>query len=122
MKITFVLPGVTLNGGIRVVAIYAEWLKRRGHEVDVIAPPLRISLQRKVKFLFLGCGWPSGRLDSSYFDGTGVMPRILERYRPVADSDVRDADVIVATFYDTAHWVSGFPSAKGAKAIFIQKL
>jgi glycosyltransferase involved in cell wall biosynthesis len=120
MKITFVLPVVTLNGGIRVVAIYAEWLKRRGHEVDVVAPPLQIPLRRKMKSFVLGRGWPNARLDSSYFDGTGVVPRILECYRPVAETDVRDADVLVATFYNTAHWVSEFSSVKGAKAIFIQ--
>jgi glycosyltransferase involved in cell wall biosynthesis len=120
MKITFVLPAVTLNGGIRVVAIYAERLKRRGHEVDVVAPPLHIRLRRKVKSFVLARGWPSARLESSYFDRSGVTPRILDSYRPVSDVDVGDADVVVATFYDTAHWVKQLSARKGAKAIFIQ--
>ncbi|MGO8925735.1 MAG: glycosyltransferase family 4 protein [Limisphaerales bacterium] len=120
MKITFVLPAVTLHGGIRVVAIYAEQLKRRGHDVAVAAPPLHIPVRRKIKSLVLGRGWPGSRLESSYFDGTPVKPRILERYRPVVDEDLPDADVVVATYYDTAHWVNRLAASKGAKAILIQ--
>ena len=120
MKIAFVLPSITLNGGVRVVAIYADRLKKRGHEVTVIAPPLNPPLRRKVKSLILGRGWPRKRFETSYFDGTGVAPKVLERYRPVTESDLGETDVVVATYYDTAHWVNRFSAARGAKAIFIQ--
>lgn len=120
MRITFVLPALTLNGGIRVVAIYAERLKRRGHEVTIIAPPLSLPLKRKVKSFVLGRGWPRSRCELAYFEGTGIVPRVLESCRPVTEADVPDADVIVATFYTTAHWVKTMSPAKGAKAIFIQ--
>ena len=36
MKITFVLPTLSLTGGIRVVSIFAERLRKRGHSVFVI--------------------------------------------------------------------------------------
>ncbi|HEY9598179.1 MAG TPA: glycosyltransferase family 1 protein, partial [Cyanophyceae cyanobacterium] len=39
MKITFVLPFAGLSGGIRVVAIYAERLRKRGHDVLVVSLP-----------------------------------------------------------------------------------
>ena len=39
MRITFVLNHVNLNGGIRVIAIYAERLKKLGHSVTVVARP-----------------------------------------------------------------------------------
>jgi glycosyltransferase involved in cell wall biosynthesis len=120
MKITFVLPAVTLHGGIRVVAIYADYLKRHGHQVAVVAAPFQIPVRRKIKSFVLGHGWPGSRLESSYFDDTDVKPRILECYRPVVDADVPDADVVVATYYNTAHWVRKLSPSKGAKAIFIQ--
>ena len=36
MKITFVLPLASTNGGIRVVATYARILHERGHDVTVM--------------------------------------------------------------------------------------
>lgn len=120
MRITFVLPFAGLHGGIRVLAIYAERLKRRGHRVVVISTPQHISLYRKVKSFFLGSGWPGRHPEPSYFEGLCVEHRVLERVRPVVDTDVPDADVVVATYYTTAYGVLQLSPAKGAKAIFIQ--
>ncbi|HWB19714.1 MAG TPA: hypothetical protein VG711_05385, partial [Phycisphaerales bacterium] len=39
MRITFILPHAGLAGGIRIVAIYADRLARRGHDVTVISTP-----------------------------------------------------------------------------------
>jgi hypothetical protein len=39
MRIIFVLPYAGLQGGIRVIAIYAERLRRRGHTVTIISHP-----------------------------------------------------------------------------------
>jgi len=120
MRITFVLPFAGLAGGIRVLAIYAERLKRRGHKVVVISRPQQIRLRRKVKSFLLGHGWPRKRLEPSHFDGLDVEHRVLETARAVVDADVPDADVVVATYYTTANGVLQLSPAKGAKAIFIQ--
>ena len=120
MRITFVLPAVTLHGGVRVVAIYAERLKRRGHEVVVVAPPLEMPVRRKIKSFVLGRGWPKSRFDCTYFAGLDLKPHILERVGPVADTDVPVADIVVATGWSTAAWVQRLSHAKGAKAILIQ--
>ena len=37
MKITFVTPAPSLDGGYRAVAIYADRLRQRGHEVYIVA-------------------------------------------------------------------------------------
>jgi glycosyltransferase involved in cell wall biosynthesis len=120
MKITFVLPFAGLQGGIRVLAIYAERLRKRGHEVAVVSTPFTMPLRRKVKSLLLGRGWPKTQSEGSHFDGIGVPHRVLEKERPVVDADVPDADVVVATYYPTAYGVSNLSPAKGAKAFFIQ--
>lgn len=118
MKITFVLPNAGLSGGIRVIAIYANQLKQRGHEVVIVSNPEIITMRRKVKSLLLGRGLP--KPEYSYLDGTDIEHRILERARPVTDADVPDADVVIATYYTTAEGVLRLSRAKGAKAIFIQ--
>ncbi|MBE9186691.1 glycosyltransferase family 4 protein [Microcoleus sp. LEGE 07076] len=122
MKITFVLPTLCLTGGIRVVSIFAELLRKRGHEVFVIsvphAPPI---LRQQVKSLLRGRGLISApKNEPSFFDNLGVKHEITDRYRPVEDKDVPDADVVVATWWETAEWVAKLSPSKGAKAYFIQ--
>ncbi len=120
MRITFVLPFAGLAGGMRVIAIYAERLRQRGHKVLLVSTPLDIPLRRKVKSLVMGRGWPGLRREPSHFDAIKVEHRILDRVRPVTDSDLPDADVVLATYYTTADGVRRLSPTKGAKAIFIQ--
>ncbi len=100
--------------------MFAEGLRTCGHEITVVAPPYYIPIRRKIKSVALGRGWPKTHWKHSYFDAGRVKPRILESVRPVEQGDVPDADVIVATYYTTAHWVMRLPATKGAKAILIQ--
>lgn len=118
MRVTFVIPYAGLQGGVRVIAIHAERLKRRGHEVFIVSGPVVTPLRRKLKSLLSGRGWP--KPEPSHIDGLDVEHRVLETYRSVTDADVPDADVVVATFFPTAPGVLRLSAAKGAKAIFIQ--
>lgn len=101
-----------------MIAIYADHLARRGHEVTVVSTPQVFSARDKIKSLLLGRGWPNP--EPSYFEGINVTHRVLEKVRPVVDADVPDADVVVATYYTTAYGVQRLARTKGAKAIFIQ--
>jgi glycosyltransferase involved in cell wall biosynthesis len=122
MRVTFVLPQVTLSGGIRVLAIYADRLHRRGHDVTVVSvPPVRRSLLAKLRSLVRGKGWPKNYPpEPSYFDDIAVPHRVLRTARPVVDDDVPDADVVLATFWRTAPWVAALSPSKGAKAFLLQ--
>ncbi|WP_250122769.1 glycosyltransferase family 4 protein [Chroococcidiopsis sp. CCMEE 29] len=123
MKITFVMgSGFSLAGGDRVIAIYAERLKKRGHEVFVVSrPKQKPSLRQQVQSLLKGRGWIfAAKKERSHFDGVDVQHQVIDRYRPVTDADVPDADVVVATWWETAEWVANLSEAKGAKAYFIQ--
>lgn len=119
MRITFVLPYAGLQGGIRVIAIYADRLAKRGHDVVIISTPLIVKLRSKIKSLILGRGWRP-HTEPSYFEGLNLDHRVLDRERIVTDSDVPDADIVIATYYTTAYGVMDLPVSKGAKAIFIQ--
>lgn len=121
MKITFVLPTVSMAGGIRVVSIYANLLKERGHEVCVVStPPAKPSMRNQLRSVLKGKGWISNQPSPSYFDHLDVHHHILETYRPITDRDVPDADVVVATWWETAEWVAALSDRKGAKAYFLQ--
>jgi glycosyltransferase involved in cell wall biosynthesis len=121
LRIVFVLPHAGMSGGIRVVAIYSQLLKKRGHDVAVVSTPINVPLRTRIKRLFRGerC-WGKAAAGPSHFDGVDVEHHCIDRQRPVVDRDIPDADVVVATWWETAEWVSRLSPRKGAKAYFIQ--
>ncbi len=121
MKISFVLPTVGMSGGIKVVAIYAKILADKGHEVVLVSPPpIQPSFFRKIKSLLKCRGWSKVNVEASHLDGLGLNHIVLETYRPVTENDLPDADVIIASWWETAEWVNALSAAKGAKVYFIQ--
>lgn len=123
MNITFLLPFNSINGGPRVVATYARKLTERGHVVTVLSQPFdgRVPPKDRIKRL-LGRATiervPPPR--SPFLDFLGDRHRVLDRPGPPRPSDVPDADVIVATWWETAEWVAALPAAKGRKFYLIQ--
>lgn len=121
MRITFVLPPANMSGGIRVVAIYAMLLTEKGHKVTLVSPPPKpLPFRRKLKSLAAGKGWSSPKSQTSHLDGLGLDHRVIDRYRPITDRDVPDADVVIATWWETTEWVSRLSESKGAKTYFVQ--
>lgn len=122
MKITFVLPHVSLAGGVRVVAIYAEILRAKGHDVFVVSWPAKPARKReRLKSLLFNGSCGENKHEASHLDPLYFIPhRILDERRPVIDSDVPDADVVIATWWETAEWVAELSPKKGSKAYFIQ--
>ena len=122
MKINFVLPTVSLGGGTRVVVIYAQLLERFGHTVQIVYPPLKpIPFLQMVKSRLRGKALPEELVGKkSHLDGSGVNFKVLNCSRPVIDKDLPDADVVIATWWETAEWVSALSSRKGAKVYFVQ--
>lgn len=122
MKITFVLPEANLSGGIRVVSIYADRLMKRGHEVVAISiPPRRPSWREIARSVMHGRGLPTwGLSQPSHFDPLAVEHRVIRHSGPVTDRDVPDADLVVATWWETAEWVWALSPRKGVKVHFMQ--
>lgn len=121
MRISFVLPPVDMSGGIRVVSIYARALAGMGHEVCLVSPPhRRVSIGRKLKSWLTGKGWPVQKPQPSHLDGLNLNHKVIDRYRPITDSDVPDADIVIATWWETAEWVNALGGSKGVKVYFIQ--
>jgi glycosyltransferase involved in cell wall biosynthesis len=122
MRITFVLPTVSLSGGIRVIANHAKALTARRHKVALVSPPPRtLPYRRKFKSLLSGNGWPSESPPLfSHIDRSKIDHRVLSQWRPVEDDDVPDGDIVIATWWETAEWVNALSDRKGAKVYFIQ--
>lgn len=123
MKVTFVLPRASMSGGIRVTAIYAAHLRERGHEVSLVSvSPRKHDRVGQLKALVRGRPIPSVRAvpNPSFLDDYGFDWKVLPHHGPILESDVPDADVIVATWWETANWISGFGGRKGRKSYFMQ--
>jgi glycosyltransferase involved in cell wall biosynthesis len=121
MKICFVLPTVDMSGGIKVVSIYAKMLTAKGHEVVLVSPPEReLSFRQKLKAFLRGRGWPQIKPIKSHLSDLMLNHTVLEQYRPVTNTDLPDADVVIATWWETAEWVNALDRSKGAKVYFIQ--
>jgi glycosyltransferase involved in cell wall biosynthesis len=122
MRITFVLPVVDSSGGIRVVANHAAWLIKRGHQVTLVSvPPAPPSLRDRVRVLVREHRiLPLVPKPVSHLSGLKAVHRVIERSRPIDDADLPDADVVVATWWETAEWVARLSPSKGRKAYFVQ--
>lgn len=122
MRITFILPTPDMGGGIRVISIHAQALADRGHQVVMISQPRKpTSWRQKIRYVRdqRGWDWWSARVQS-HLDHLNLDHRVLERWRPPRDSDVPDADIVIATWWETAEWVSALSPTKGAKVYFVQ--
>src|SRR5829696_758688 len=121
LRITFVMAHAGMSGGVRVVVSLADCLHRMGHRVVVMSTPLpRQTWRARLKPLVGSGDRQRQKTAQSYFEGLAVEHRVLDRARAVEPSDVPDADVIVATWWETAEWVDAMPAAKGEKIYFIQ--
>jgi len=105
-----------------VVSIYAQELVRRGHRVCLVSPPARRpSTKERVKHWLKGNGCLKVEtMQPSHLDKLHLDHRVLDIWRPVEDKDVPDADVVIATWWETAEWVSRLAPEKGAKVYFVQ--
>lgn len=122
MRVTFIIPTADMSGGNRVVATYAKYLQDRGHTVCVVSLPNdQPTLLQQLKSVVKGKGLiHQPRRLPSHLDRVPVEHRMLEYPRPITDADVPNADVVIATWWETAEWVARLSPAKGAKAYFVQ--
>jgi len=121
MRVVFVIPDDNLSGGIRIVAEHARMLHERGHAVTVVAGRVpRASLRARVRARLRGRAIADHARGPSHFDGAAYRIESIDRYRAITADDVPNADIIVATWWETAEWVSRMPKSKGIQVNFLQ--
>ncbi|PUE46377.1 hypothetical protein B9Z47_13560 [Limnohabitans sp. 2KL-1] len=124
MQWTFLMPADDLTGGNRVVATYAKCLQKLGHEVLVVSnAPDKPPLRKWVSTLVRGRWGNLMRMIKprpGHVANSGVPHKVLPRKRAIVASDLPDADVVVATWWETADWMHELPSNKGLHVHLIQ--
>ena len=127
MNITFILPGPGKHpvGGFKVVYEYANHLTDRGHIVTIVHPAmLEIDTQwrdRPKKW----ARYVQRRFDKSYFPSKWfhLDNRVQMRWVPsLVEKNIPDADVVIATAWQTADWIARYDKRKGRKYYLIQDM
>ena len=120
MRITFLTPAADMSGGARVIHIYAARLARRGHMVTVITrPPAHPVLRHRISNVIRGKSVSSAPRPTHYQSGPYDLLTI-DSARPIEARDVPDADVVIATWWESVEWMMRLPPSKGRPLHFVQ--
>lgn len=111
-----------MGGGTKVLHIYADMLTRRGHDVLVVSvPESKPTTYEQFKHFLKHLRFKKNDNPTpSFFDDSIAKHKVIEQYRPIEDGDVPDADIIIATWWETAEWLNKLHSNKGKKIYFVQ--
>ncbi len=119
LRITFVLQGRGLAGGVRVVVKYANLLAERGHTVTIVSE--RSPYPRKAKSLLKRVRRDvSNKLGLSRDHVDDFSGTLIETAPGRTGDRAPDGDVVIATYWTTASVVRDLPARCGAKFYFIQ--
>lgn len=123
MKITFILHTLQISGGHKAIFEFSNHLIQLGHKVSIVYPLIATGLGSK----WYEAGKSPGRIIKTWkrllrpnkvewFDLKADLIRTLtpdERHIP-------DADIVVATWWETAYWVRRYSENKGKKFYLVQ--
>ncbi|MBU2808830.1 glycosyltransferase family 4 protein [Acidithiobacillus ferrooxidans F221] len=124
VKITFILPGHGKNpvGGYKVIYEYANGLAKRGHEVIAIHPARMRQDEPMLRIPLKAIRYLQRHLDGSFRPDSWFqidervtllwVPSLYQRHIP-------NADVVIATAWQTAEWVHSYGPEKGIKYYLI---
>lgn len=123
MRITFLHPHGQgdLSGGFRQMTSYADYLARGGHEVRLHSrpkPPLKRFSGKLSKLPFRR----APRENTQFVEGAAFSNTVIDELRPLTADDIPDADVLVATWWETVEWALSMPPSKGRPVHFVQDL
>lgn len=106
MKITFLLPHLSISGGVRIGLNYAHLLSQRGHQVKVVVASKKPWKRILCNALNSGIPWMKG-----------FSAEILRRKR-LDKNSIPDADIIIACNWNIASIINDYPLQKGLKFQF----
>lgn len=113
MRITFLAPCNDLSGGLLVIATYANKLIELGHSVTIVYPKKQLRLHRKIKQAAVKL-FTHQRTHFDHFKG------LLLAVSSFDNRSIPDADILIATAWETAEWSRSLSRSKGRKYYFIQ--
>lgn len=116
MRITFLLAANDYSGGCQVIIRIAQYLERRGHDIRLICPKKPIKTLRE--FVRDVVKKRRFAVRDSQVGHADLMPSSLTYVTsgaPIRPTDALESDVVVATWFETAHWLAKFPPSAGGK-------
>lgn len=119
------MPAPGLSGGTKSNRLIAEAMARRGHHVTIAYstvdkpwPPFwhpRTFCRRAWRT------WKNRNLPKHHLEVCGSGVTLLPiNHKPLRAQDVPDADVVIATWWETMEWIADWPASKGHKAYFVR--
>jgi glycosyltransferase involved in cell wall biosynthesis len=128
MKITFVLPGIFIGGGVRVVVEYSNRLQKKGHTVNIVYPLIPIYLRPKLRIKdrgkqLVGTIYTLKNKNRLMWSLDAKLINIItinQKYVNYIEKSIPDADIVIATSYETAYFVNNLSKDKGEKYYFVQ--
>jgi glycosyltransferase involved in cell wall biosynthesis len=108
LSITILCPHVRIAGGVRAILTYADRLARRGHDVAIQVPTGSVP----------GAWWRNLRgSDSTFVGDLAARVSWVSRWRANA---LREADVLLATAWQSAPIVASADARCGSKFYLVQ--
>lgn len=116
MKINFIIPFKRMSGGIRVIYIYANYLVEQGHDVCCYLPAISYKGKGQSVAFRIKASISNAIKKETWFDCHFPVKVVAK----ITNSSVRDADVVIASAWQTAYDVNRLMPQKGKKYYFVQ--
>lgn len=116
MKINLIVPFKRLSGGIRVAFLYANYLSLQGNDVVCYMPMISYKGRNQTNLFRIKASISNTFKPERWFDrkfNLKAVPAIKSLF-------IRDADVTIATSWQTAYDVDALTNDKGKKVYFVQ--
>ena len=122
LKINFILPRPSLAGGVKSNKLIAEALVSRGHQVRIlyVSAPVPMPKIWRIRTYIKRVLYDIKYKKKPHHLEKSTAKLIPINSDPILPIDVPDADVTIATWWETAKWLSTWPESKGLKAHFIR--
>lgn len=123
MKITFLLPGIPIAGGIKSTFELANRLQERGHEVKIIYPLIPM-LNGDKWYNFKRILWSTLQVIKRLIKGNKLswfeLKAKLIRIPFFKEKWIPDGDIIIASWWDNVYTINKLNERKGKKFYFIR--
>src|SRR5258706_3311985 len=125
LRINYVMPRPNLGGGIKSSKLIAEAMVRRGHDVRIIFPNKPIPLPpiwrvRSFAKILRHRLTPTGGLRLHHLQSSTAKLIPVSKLR-LDPGDVPDADVSIASWWETMEMISSWPDSSGIKVHYIRR-
>mgnify|MGYP000008524575 FL=1 len=123
--INWINPRPGMAGGVKSNRLIAEAMVRRGHQVNILyvdglaPPPPYWRLRTYLRYWLNRVESTSSNKQKHHFESStaNLLP---VPHKPILAEHAPDADVTIATWWETANWIKDWPASKGIKAYFIR--